>query len=109
MTMSARVSKLEILAVLTLGTLTALVLNVCFNVVWKPEHYSEYLWLSRLQEPGTRTGEWVLGRLQPLIGYPWNVRCAIVSAYSVMIAIWALPILAVLVAGRAVAGIFKFK
>lgn len=68
----------DVLWAFSVGTLIGVTLNVWFNIVAAPPAIDGHLWLARLQEPGIQTGEWIARVLQPIVGYPWNVRSAII-------------------------------
>ena len=79
----------------------AFALNIWFNIVARrPETVMDHMWLAQLQEPGTRTGEWVLHTFYPLIGNPWTMRWAVISAYGAIVVLWTVVIAAVLILGR---------
>jgi hypothetical protein len=83
-----------------LGSSVGFALNIWFNHVVTPETIRDHIWLACLQEPGTQTGERLLHFLYPIIGYPWNVRLAVISAYIVIALLWTAVILTVCVLAR---------
>src|SRR5687768_8872144 len=80
----------EALIAFAIGSVIAFGLNIWFNAVAKPESIDSYLWLARLQEPGTQVGERIVRSLYPVVGHSWNVYLAIPCAYGVLIVLWTL-------------------
>jgi len=97
----------DALLALALGTAAAFALNIWFNIVATPQAIDSYLWLARLQEPGSQTGEWLARILRPLVGYPWNVRLAVAGGYSVLVGMWALIALAAILFFRRMPPVLK--
>lgn len=97
----------DALRALLLGAPITFVLNIWFNVVATPQAIDSHLWLARLQEPGSQTGELFARVLLPIIGYPWNVRMAVTAAYVVLTGMWTLIMLGSIVVGRAIYEILR--
>ena len=89
-----------------LGALVGFGLNIWFNTVTRPETIGDHMWLAWLQEPGTRTGEWILHAWYPVIGNPWALRWAVICAYGVIVALWTTLIAVLIVVARASASLF---
>src|ERR1035441_519061 len=48
------------------------------------------------REPGAKAGEWLGLFLYRFVGYPWNLRLAIVCGYGVLCVMWTLIVLALI-------------
>ena len=71
-------SRRDAFAAIAAGTLIAVALNVCYNLVAGPETMEAYIWLARIHEPAGRAAERLAHVLYPKLGYPWCVRFAVV-------------------------------
>ena len=99
----------DILVALAFGL--ALTIGFCawYDAVGQAVAVGNYLWLARLQEPGIRSGEWVLYTLYPVIGNPWSVRIAIVVAYAVLFGMWTLVSFAITILARLTTSLLRAR
>src|SRR4051812_7530130 len=82
----------DALAACAAGVILAFALNIWFNFVARPDTIDRYMWLAWLQEPGAQFGEWLARFLYQRVGYPWNVRWAVLCGYAVLIVMWTLVV-----------------
>jgi hypothetical protein len=99
--------KRDALVALAVGAIIAFALNIWFNAVAKPETIDSYLWLARLQEPGAQVGERLIHPLYRAVGYPWNVRIAVLFGYGTLVVLWTALVLSVMGFGRLTISVLK--
>jgi len=99
------IRKQDVLAAIVTGTILTAGLNIWYNLIANAGTIDGYMWLWHLQEPGARTGERLAAFLYPRIGNPWSVRWGVTCAYTVLVTLWALVVLAAIILKRRIASV----